>query len=253
MAAFDLVIRDGTVIDGTGAAPINADIGIIGKRIAEVGKVAGSGAEEIDARGKLVTPGFVDIHTHYDAQAVWDSHLAPSSWHGVTTAVFGNCGVGFAPCKPADREKLVELMEGVEDIPGAVMHEGLQVGVGVLRRNTSTRSNAGRATSTSVRCCRTPPCACSSWASARSTWRTPTRATSPTCARLPAEAMQAGAFGFSTSRSLSHKTLERRSHADAAGAGRRADAASPWACATPAPACWRSCRNGRRTITPNSP
>src|SRR6202789_3426908 len=126
MAAFDLVIRGGTGVDGTGAAPREADVGIVGNKIAAVGTVAGTGATEIDAKGKLVTPGFVDIHTHYDAQAVWDSHLAPSAWHGVTTAVMGNCGVGFAPCKPADREKLVELMEGVEDIPGAVMNEGLE-------------------------------------------------------------------------------------------------------------------------------
>ena len=121
------LLRAGTVIDGTGRDPIDADIAITGNRIAAIAaKIPGAGTEEIDARGKLVTPGFVDIHTHYDAQAVWDSHLTPSSLHGVTTAVIGNCGVGFAPCKPADREKLVELMEGVEDIPGAVMHEGLQ-------------------------------------------------------------------------------------------------------------------------------
>ena len=126
MPAFDLVIRGGTVVDGTGSAPREADVGIIGNQIAAVGAIPGGGAEEIDAKGKLVTPGFVDIHTHYDAQAVWDSHMAPSSWHGVTTAVMGNCGVGFAPCKPADRERLIELMEGVEDIPGAVMHEGLK-------------------------------------------------------------------------------------------------------------------------------
>ncbi len=125
MADYDLVIRGGTVIDGTGSAPFAADVALSGDRIAAIGKVAGSGAEEIDAKGKLVTPGFVDIHTHYDAQAIWDDHLAPSSWHGVTTAVMGNCGVGFAPCKPADQQKLVELMEGVEDIPGAVMNEGL--------------------------------------------------------------------------------------------------------------------------------
>src|SRR5690349_18123506 len=124
MPRFDMVIRGGTVVDGTGSAPRETDIGIIGNRIAAVGDVAGGGAEEIDAKGKLVTPGFVDIHTHYDAQAVWDSHLAPSSSHGVTTAVMGNCGVGFAPCKPADRERLIQLMEGVEDSPGAVMHEG---------------------------------------------------------------------------------------------------------------------------------
>src|ERR1041384_545419 len=123
---YDLVIRKGTVIDGTGAASREADVAVRDGRIAAVGKVTGAGAEEIDAKGRIVTPGFVDIHTHYDGQAAWDAHTAPSSWHGVTTAVMGNCGVGFAPCRPADREKLVELMEGVEDIPGPVMHEGLK-------------------------------------------------------------------------------------------------------------------------------
>ena len=207
MPAFDLVIRNGTVIDGTGAAPIDADVGIAGKRIGAVGKIAGSGAEEIDARGKLVTPGFVDIHTHYDAQAIWDSHLAPSSWHGVTTAVFGNCGVGFAPCRPADREKLVELMEGVEDIPGAVMHEGLQwewesfpqyldalerrprdidvcallphaaVRVFVMGDRAINLENANQGDIADMR-------------------------------EIARQAMLAGAFGFSTSRSLSHKTLK---------------------------------------------
>ena len=207
MPAFDLVIRNGTVIDGTGAAPIEADIAISGNRIAAIGTIAGSGAEEIDARGKLVTPGFVDIHTHYDAQAVWDSHLAPSSWHGVTTAVIGNCGVGFAPCKPADREKLVELMEGVEDIPGAVMHEGLQwewesfpqyldalerrprdidicallphaaVRVFVMGDRAINLENANQGDIADMR-------------------------------EITRQAMQAGAFGFSTSRSLSHKTLK---------------------------------------------
>ena len=113
------------VVDGTGADARDADVAVANGRIAAVGKFDGSGAEEIDARGKLVTPGFVDIHTHYDGQAVWDSRTAPSAWHGVTTAVMGNCGVGFAPCRPADREKLVRLMEGVEDIPAPVMHEGL--------------------------------------------------------------------------------------------------------------------------------
>ena len=124
-ARFDLVIRNGTIVDGTGASCREGDVAISGGRIAAVGRFEGNGSEEIDARDRIVTPGFVDIHTHYDGQAVWDSHLAPSAWHGVTTAVMGNCGVGFAPCKPADREKLIELMEGVEDIPGPVMHEGL--------------------------------------------------------------------------------------------------------------------------------
>jgi N-acyl-D-aspartate/D-glutamate deacylase len=206
MPAFDLVIRGGTVVDGTGAAPREADVGIVGNRIAAVGQVTGAGAEEIDAKGKLVTPGFVDIHTHYDAQAVWDSHMAPSSWHGVTTAVMGNCGVGFAPCKPADRQRLIELMEGVEDIPGAVMHEGLKwewesfgeyldaldrrqrdidvcallphaaVRVFVMGDRAISLENANQGDIAQMR-------------------------------QIAKEAMHAGAFGFSTSRSLSHKTL----------------------------------------------
>ncbi len=206
MPAFDLVIRGGTVVDGTGSPPREADVGIIGNKIAAVGAVTGAGAEEIDAKGKLVTPGFVDIHTHYDAQAVWDSHMAPSSWHGVTTAVMGNCGVGFAPCKPADRERLIELMEGVEDIPGAVMHEGLKwewesfgeyldaldrrqrdidicallphaaVRVFVMGDRAINLENANQGDIAQMR-------------------------------QIAKDAMQAGAFGFSTSRSLSHKTL----------------------------------------------
>jgi len=120
-----LVIRGGTLADGSGGPLREADIAIDGDRITAVGAVPGSGAEEIDARGKLVTPGFVDIHTHYDGQASWDTRMQPSSWHGVTTAVMGNCGVGFAPVKPEHRDRLVELMEGVEGIPGTALHEGL--------------------------------------------------------------------------------------------------------------------------------
>jgi N-acyl-D-aspartate/D-glutamate deacylase len=205
MAEFDLVIRGGTVVDGTGADPREADVGVVGGRIAAIGDLK-AGAEEIDAKGKLVTPGFVDIHTHYDAQAVWDSHMAPSSHHGVTTAVMGNCGVGFAPCKPGDRERLIELMEGVEDIPGAVMHEGLKwewesfaeyldaldrrqrdidvcallphaaVRVFVMGDRAIALENANQGDIAQMR-------------------------------QIARDAMQAGAFGFSTSRSLSHKTL----------------------------------------------
>src|SRR5690242_773836 len=123
--AYDLVIRGGTVVDGTGAPGFDADVAVKDGVIAAVGKVAGAGVEEIDARGQLVTPGFVDIHTHYDGQATWDERLQPSSWHGVTTVVMGNCGVGFAPCKPADHDRLIQLMEGVEDIPFPVLSEGL--------------------------------------------------------------------------------------------------------------------------------
>ena len=128
MASYDLIIRGGTVVDGTGAPSRTADVAVAGGRIVEVGEVdaaAGSGARVVDADGALVMPGFVDIHTHYDGLATWDDRLLPSAWHGVTTVVMGNCGVGFAPCRPGDRQRLIELMEGVEDIPGTALHEGL--------------------------------------------------------------------------------------------------------------------------------
>jgi N-acyl-D-aspartate/D-glutamate deacylase len=207
MPEFDLVIRGGTVVDGSGSAPREADVGLIGNRIAAVGTVAGSGAEEIDAKGKLVTPGFVDIHTHYDAQAVWDSHMAPSSWHGVTTAVMGNCGVGFAPCKPADRERLIELMEGVEDIPGAVMHEGLKWEWESFSEYLDALDRRQR----DIDICALLPHA------AVRVFVMGDRAISLENAnqgdiaqmrQIAKDAMQAGAFGFSTSRSLSHKTLK---------------------------------------------
>ncbi|MDW3212908.1 MAG: amidohydrolase family protein [Ilumatobacteraceae bacterium] len=122
----DLVIRGGNVVDGSGAPARVADVAIDGGVIAAVGTDVGPGTREIDATGLLVTPGFVDVHTHYDAQATWDPYLTPSSWHGVTTAVVGNCGVGFAPAAPDKHEWLIEMMEGVEDIPGAALTEGIQ-------------------------------------------------------------------------------------------------------------------------------
>ena len=125
MADFDLVIRNGLVLDGTGSEGFHGSVAVRDGKIAAVGDVDGSATREIDAGGAVVAPGFVDIHTHYDGQATWDEHLAPSSWHGVTTVVMGNCGVGFAPVRSGDRERLIELMEGVEDIPGAALHEGL--------------------------------------------------------------------------------------------------------------------------------
>jgi len=121
----DLVIRNGTVVDGTGALSRVADVAIDDGRVSKVGEVADAGREEIDATGKLVTPGFVDIHTHYDGQVVWDEEITPSSWHGVTTIVMGNCGVGFAPVKSDRHEFLISVMEGVEDIPGAALSEGV--------------------------------------------------------------------------------------------------------------------------------
>jgi N-acyl-D-amino-acid deacylase len=122
---FDLVIRGGTIADGSGGALINGDIAVKNGKIAAMGAVTGKGAQEIDAHGRIVTPGFVDIHTHYDGQAIWGREMSPSSSHGVTTVVMGNCGVGFAPCRAEDQAMLVNVMEGVEDIPGVVMTEGL--------------------------------------------------------------------------------------------------------------------------------
>src|SRR6201986_837483 len=120
-----LVIRRGTIADGFGGDLFEADISISDGRITEVGKVSARGAEEIDARGKLVTPGFVDLHTHYDGQVTWANDISPSSQNGVTTAIMGNCGVGFAPCKPTDHQRLIQLMEGVEDIPEPVLSAGI--------------------------------------------------------------------------------------------------------------------------------
>ena len=125
MAQHDMVIRSGSVIDGTGQEAFTADVAIKDGRIVEVGKVSGVGRREVDADGALVTPGFVDIHTHYDGQATWSNRMSPSSHHGVTTVVMGNCGVGFAPVRPTDHDLLIELMEGVEDIPGVALSEGL--------------------------------------------------------------------------------------------------------------------------------
>jgi N-acyl-D-aspartate/D-glutamate deacylase len=206
MPAFDLVIRGGTVVDGTGAAPFEGDVGIVGNRIAAVGVVSGGGTEEIDAKGRLVTPGFVDIHTHYDAQAVWDTHMAPSSWHGVTTAVMGNCGVGFAPCKPADRERLIELMEGVEDIPGAVMHEGLKWEWESFGEYLDALDRRRR----DIDICALLPHAAVRVFVMGDRAIALENANQGDIAEMRAiakEAIQAGAFGFSTSRSLSHKTL----------------------------------------------
>jgi N-acyl-D-aspartate/D-glutamate deacylase len=125
VSVFDLVIRGGTVVDGSGGPARTADVGIDGGIVTDVGHGLGRGRREVSADGALVTPGFVDIHTHYDGQASWDERLLPSSWHGVTTVVMGNCGVGFAPATAGHRQRLIDLMEGIEDIPGTALHAGL--------------------------------------------------------------------------------------------------------------------------------
>ena len=126
MQQFDLLIRNGRIVDGTGAPIYRADLGVRNGHIAAIGRQLGDAVQQIDADGLLVTPGFVDVHTHFDGQATWDERLWPSSQQGVTTAVMGNCGVGFAPCRPEDRDQLIALMVGVEDIPDTALHEGLR-------------------------------------------------------------------------------------------------------------------------------
>jgi N-acyl-D-aspartate/D-glutamate deacylase len=205
--ALTLVIRGGLVVDGTGGAPFEADVGIAGTRIVAVGRIAGRGAEEIDARGMLVTPGFVDPHTHYDAQVMWANHLTPSSSNGVTTALMGNCGVGFAPCKPEQRDMLVRLMEGVEDIPEPVLTEGLpwdwQSFPEYLDRLEARRFDMDVAT-------QVPHAALRVFVMGeRGAAREPaTAADRAAMARLAAEGIRAGALGFSTSRTLNHKTVD---------------------------------------------
>ena len=123
--SYDMIIRGGTVVDGSGSPARTADIAVQDGLIVEVGRIDGSARRTIDADGLTVTPGFVDIHTHFDGQATWDPHLTPSCWHGVTTAIMGNCGIGFAPVRPDRHDWLIELMEGVEDIPGSALAEGI--------------------------------------------------------------------------------------------------------------------------------
>jgi N-acyl-D-amino-acid deacylase len=201
----DIVIRGGTIIDGTGEAAFSGDIAADNGRITTIGGKAGPARREIAADGLLVTPGWVDVHTHYDGQATWDPILAPSSWHGVTTILFGNCGVGFAPVRPYHRDALIDLMEGVEDIPGPVLAEGLKWDwesfpdfLDALERMPRAIDVAAqiphhplRVFAMGDRAIRREPASAEDIAEMR---------------RLTEEAIRAGAFGFTTSRTNAHKT-----------------------------------------------
>jgi N-acyl-D-amino-acid deacylase len=204
-AQFDLVVRSGTVIDGSGGDAIEADVAVRNGRIVEVGRFSGSGHEEIDARGLIVTPGFVDIHTHYDGQVTWDDRFTPSSGHGVTTVLMGNCGVGFAPCRPQDRDTLIKVMEGVEDIPELVMREGVPWNwqsfpeyLDALDRRRCDIDFATQVPHAPLRVF---------VMGRRGVDREPATADDMAAmAGLVQEGLEAGALGFTTSRSLFHRT-----------------------------------------------
>jgi N-acyl-D-aspartate/D-glutamate deacylase len=200
----DLVIRGGTVIDGSGRERRVADVAVSGGVVTEVGRVSGSGTEEIDARGRIVTPGFVDVHTHYDGQVTWDQRMQPSSWHGVTTVVAGNCGVGFAPCRPQDRDRLVRLMEGVEDIPFPVLTAGLPWNW--LSYADYLDSLQSRSFDVDI-ASQLPHAALRVFVMGeRGVRREPaTQADIAEMAEIARVAMEAGAIGFSTSRTLNHR------------------------------------------------
>lgn len=203
---YDLIIRNGTVIDGTGADRFAADVAIKDGKVAKIGEITDPATKEIDAAGKLVTPGWVDIHTHYDGQATWDPLLAPSSWHGVTTVVMGNCGVGFAPVKPKDREFLIELMEGVEDIPGAALSEGIDWKWESFPEYLDTLESIPRAIDVATQ---VPHGAIRAYVMGErcNTDYAPTQAEVDEMAALVREGVEAGALGFSSSKTLLHKDI----------------------------------------------
>ena len=206
----DILIQGGSVVDGTGAPARQADVAVQGGHIVAVGQNLGSAKQVIDARGQLVTPGFVDIHTHYDGQATWDAFLTPSCWHGVTTAVFGNCGVGFAPVKPGATDFLINLMEGVEDIPGAVLAEGIDWSWESFPEYLDALARRQHAMDIGAQL---PHAALRFFAMGErgaDHHEQPTSEELALMAKLAEEALRAGALGITTSRTIKHRARDGR-------------------------------------------
>ncbi|MBC7496727.1 MAG: amidohydrolase family protein [Sphingomonadaceae bacterium] len=203
----DLVIRGGTIVDGSGAPPFTGDIAIDGDRIVAVGTVTAKGHDEIDATGHIVTPGFVDIHTHYDGQATWDPELGPSSWHGVTSIVMGNCGVGFAPARPDKHDWLIGLMEGVEDIPGTALAEGMTWGWESFPEYLDALEAMPRTIDIATQ---VPHGAVRAYVMGdRGAANEPaTAADIAAMARIVEDGLRAGALGFTTSRTVLHRAVD---------------------------------------------
>jgi len=206
---YDLVIRNATIVDGTGRPAYTGDLAVSAGRIAAVGEVSGAGRREIDAAGKLLTPGWVDVHSHMDGQATWDPLCSPAANHGITTLVMGNCGIGFAPCEPSPEahDRLIAVVEDVEDIPGAALHEGVQWNWESFPEYLDTVARFPRAIDVGAQ---VPHCAVRTYVMGeRGTHNEP--ATPDDVARMAAivrEGIEAGALGFTTSRTELHTTRE---------------------------------------------
>ncbi len=207
MAQYDCIIRGGTIVDGTGEPGFIGDVAIKDGMIAGVGSIRGDAAREIDASGKIVAPGFVDIHTHYDGQATWDQEMAPSSWHGVTTVIMGNCGVGFAPAKTDRHEWLISLMEGVEDIPGTALAEGMTWDWETFPEYLDALEKLPRTVDVGTH---VPHGAVRAYVlgDREQPGAVPTEADIAAMCDIVEEGVRAGALGFSTSRTVLHKSID---------------------------------------------
>ena len=207
MPAFDLIIRNGIIVDGTGAPRFAGDVALKDGLIARVGRVEGDASSEIDAGGKIIAPGWVDIHTHYDGQATWDAEMAPSSWHGVTTVVMGNCGVGFAPAAPDRHEWLISLMEGVEDIPGTALAEGMKWNWETFPEYLDALEAMPRSIDVGTH---VPHGAVRAYVlgDREQPGAVPTADDIEKMSAIVEEGLRAGALGFSTSRTILHKSID---------------------------------------------